>query len=197
MRTLALLSPLLVFCLFGCDRKAATESNLTDGLNHALARLEPCPGLTASNFPITANAISPRADMEALAGAGLVSKASFLVNGTDQIRYDLTEKGRDSTFAGDKIPGDVQTPGQAKLFCFGRIEVDKVLNFTEPAEAEGMHVTRVTYTRKLTHQPGWATNAAVLQAFPSYNPTGYERNKLTTGMVLTSEGWRLPDDTLR
>ena len=60
-----------------------------------------------------------------------------------------------------------------------------------------MHVTRVTYTRKLTHQPGWAANAAVLQAFPNFDPQSYERNQLTTGMVLTSTGWRLPDDTTR
>ena len=195
MRVSLALTALLAAGLFGCNHKAANEGNLTDGLNHSLAYIQPCPGYTASSFPMTANAISPRADLEALAGAGLVSKAQFLVNGTDQIRYDLTDKGRDSTFTGDTLPGATRESAQAKLFCFGRIEVDKIVSFTEPAEAEGMHVTRVVYTRKLTHQPGWATNTAVGQAFSNFDPKGYQRNQLTTGMVLTSNGWRLPDDT--
>ena len=197
MRTLLPLAALLVFGLLGCDRKTANDRNLTDGLNHALAHMEPCPFYTVSEFPITANAISPRADLDALTGVGLLTQSRFLVNGTDQIRYDLTDKGRDSTFTGETSPGNTQTPTQAKLFCFGRLEVDKIINFTEPAEAEGMHVTRVTYTRKLTHQPGWVTNTAVLKAFPNFDAKAYERNKLTAGMVLTSDGWRLPDETLR
>ena len=197
MRTPLIVSALFAAGLLGCDHQKATDGNLADGLNHSLAHLEPCPGYTASSFPMTANAISPRADLEALAGAGLVSKARFLVNGTDQIRYDLTDKGRDTTFTGEKAPGETETPAQAKLFCFGRLEVDKILTFTEPAEAEGMHVTRVTYTRKLTHQPGWATDKAVLDALPNFAPDKYAKNQLTTGMVQTSNGWRLPDDTGR
>lgn len=195
MRVPLALAVLLAAGLPGCNHKTANDSNLTDGLNHSLAYIQPCPGYIASSFPMTANAVSPRADLEALSGAGLVSKAQFLVNGTDQIRYDLTDKGRKSTFTGDKLPGGTEASAQAKLFCFGRIEVDKIISFTEPAEAEGMHVTRVTYTRKLTHQPGWATNTAVQQAFSNFDPKGYQRNQLTTGMVLTSSGWRLPDDT--
>ena len=195
MRVPFALATLLGMGLLGCSHNAATDSNLAAGLDHSLAYIQPCPGYTAASFPMTANAISPRADMEALAGVGLVSKAQFLVNGTDQIRYDLTDKGRDTTFSGDEAPSNMQNPKQKKLFCFGRITVGKIVTFTEPAEAEGLHVTRVTYTRKLTHQPSWATNATVLQVFPNFDPKGYERNQLTTGMVLTNSGWRLPDDT--
>ena len=182
----------LLAILSGCDSKTASDANLEKGLNHYLKRLEPCSGYKATSFPMTASVGSPRTDLEALARVGLVSKTAAAVNGVQQIRYDITAKGRSSTFAGESIRA-----GEPNVFCFGEIEVDSISNFTEPAEADGMHVTRVTYTRKLTHQPSWAKDAAVQKAFPAYSAAGYETNPQTSGMILTSEGWRLPNEENR
>ena len=192
MRNCFVVTAVLTLAVTGCNRNNATNSNLEEGLNHYLSHLQPCPGYTASSFPTNSYAINPRADLEALASVGLLSKSTFLVNGSDQIRYDITDKGRKSTFS-----GDLPKTGEPKVFCFGRIEVDHITSFTEPAEADGMHVTRVTYTRKLTHRPSWADDPAILKAFRNYAPAGYEDKPQTSGMILTSEGWRLPDDNNR
>lgn len=173
----------------GCNGKTASNHNLQAGLNHYLQRQEPCPGYTTTSFPIITTALSPRTDLEALASVDLVRKTSLVSDGTGQIRYDLTDKGRKSTFAGESLHA-----GEPNVFCFGEIEVDKITNFTEPSEVDGMHVTRVTYTRKLIHRPSWSTDPAVQKAFPSYNPAGYEDTVRTTGMILTNQGWRLPED---
>ena len=173
----------------GCNSKTANNSNLEAGLNHYLRHQEPCAGYTANSFPLMTSAMAPRSDLEVLAAVGLVQKSSFVNNGSTEIRYDLTDKGRNSTFSGESLRS-----GEPNVFCFGEIEVNKITNFTEPSEADGMHVTRVTYTRKLTHRPSWSTDAAVQKAFPSFNPAGYEDAVRTTGMILTNQGWRLPED---
>ncbi len=173
----------------GCDTKTANNANLQQGLDHYLSHIEPWPGFTANSFPMTAFANNPRRDLEALAGVGLVSKSLLTVNNTEQIRYDITAKGRASTF-----PGKSLRMGEPNIFCFGTLAVDQVTNFTEPAEADGMHVTQVSYTRKLTHQPSWASDAAIELAFPNYRSEGYAAHPQTTGMVLTSQGWRVPED---
>ena len=173
----------------GCDNKAANDSNLEKGLNHYLGQMEPCLGYTARSFPILRRTGGTDTALEALTAAGLLSRTQTTQNGTVQDQYDLTGKGKDTLFPGHSI-----RKGDPSLFCFGEIQVDAISNFTEPAEADGMHVTRVTYTRKLVHQPSWAKNAAIQKAFPNYAAEGYGSHPQTSGMMLTSHGWRVVND---
>jgi hypothetical protein len=173
----------------GCNTQTANNANLQKGLDHYLSHIEPCLGFTARSFPMTTPGNSPRRDLEALSDVGLVSKSLLTANNMEQIQYDITPKGRASTF-----PGKSLHMAEPNVFCFGLIAVDQITDFTEPAEADGMHVTRVTYTRKLTHQPSWASDPSIQLAFPNFRPEGYAAHPQTTGMVLTSQGWRVPED---
>ena len=173
----------------GCDTKAANDANLENGLNHYLGQMEPCLGYTVRSFPLIRRTGGTDTALDALTEAGLLTRTQTVQNGTAQDQYDLTGKGKDTNF-----PGHSVRKGDPGLFCFGVIQVDKIANFTEPAEADGMHVTRVTYTRKLVHQPSWAKNPAIQEAFPNYAAEGYGLHPQTSGMMLTSHGWRVIND---
>ncbi|WP_263377102.1 hypothetical protein [Granulicella aggregans] len=194
---------LLVVVAIGCDKKVANSSNLEKGLNHYLTAQQQCPNTHAADFPT--QPIVARTDYDAYAKVGLVSKVPSALDGNGQPRfiYDLTSKGKDTQYKGKILSGN-ETP---RIFCFGTLKVDKILNFTDPAPNQGVSETHVYYTTKLVDTPDWLADPDIQGVFRNF-PTIMEVNrrkirasqglpdnsKMEAAMGLTAEGWRVPQD---
>ncbi|MFV1416856.1 hypothetical protein QMK79_28070, partial [Klebsiella pneumoniae] len=75
--------------------------------------------------------------------------------------YDLTEEGKKyykqdaaKNMRGENLGG----------FCFGKATVTDVSNFTEPSDAMGQKISRVTFTYKVSDIPDWAKSPEILNA---------------------------------
>jgi len=197
------LALLLLAATAGCDKKAANSSNLEEGLNHYLSAQQQCPNSHAADFPT--QPLPARTDYDAYAGVGLLTKSPSApdANGQPRFIYDLTSKGKDSQYKGKILSGN-DTP---RIFCFGTLKVDKIINFTDPAPDRGVSETHVYYTTKLVDVPDWLANPAIQAVFRNF-PTIMEENrrrsrasqglpdnsKMEATMGLTAEGWRVPQD---
>jgi hypothetical protein len=197
------LSLVLLAITTGCDKKTASSSNLEDGLNHYLTAQQQCPNSHASDFPT--RPIPARTDYDAFTEVGLVSKSPGASDGSGPLLYiyDLTSKGKGTQYKGKILSGN-DTP---RLFCFGKLKVDKIINFTDPAPNQGVSETHVYYTATLVDIPDWLSNPRIQSVFRNF-PTLMEVNrrkvrasqglpdnsKIEATMGLTAEGWRVPQD---
>ncbi|MEW5704336.1 MAG: hypothetical protein AB1781_07115 [Pseudomonadota bacterium] len=132
--------------------------------------------------------------LESLVTAGLISVATIQKNepaasgqarAVDYLRYAPTaagekavRKGANSFLGGTDI-------------CFAWRKVVKIESFTEPAEAMGLKVSRVTYAYELTDVEPWAKGVDIAVAFPQIGallakPSG----RATDVLVQTDEGWK-------
>lgn len=97
--------------------------------------------------------------------------------------YDLTDEGRKYYKADTGL-------------CLGKAQVTAIEQFSEPSDATGQKMSRVTYAYKVTGLPAWAaddrvkTGIAELGKAVASNDTPL---KETREMVLTSQGWLLQD----
>lgn len=177
----------------GCSKDAATRSNFKDALNHYYARLYTCTNYTEQSFPRTLPANVKDSGLDALANVGLLTKspAPPTPQGTPQAVYTLTDKGRSSAFSAE----NPIRRGPPPLFCFGDVRVDKIVRFTEPAPEDGVQVSRVEYTVRLTNVPSWAEDRAVQNAFPNMTPEAFQRQQPRDEVLgLTDQGWRVAQD---
>jgi hypothetical protein len=103
------------------------------------------------------------------------SKVNFMTT-TDV--FDLTPKGR-----------EVFTPG--KGFCYGKPELIRIVNFTEPSSGGPYVMSRVTYLFRLKDVPSWVSesNGQIVEAFRERIPTPNHQFQGTQTFVLTSNGW--------
>lgn len=132
--------------------------------------------------------------LEPLVAAGLISVATVQKNepaasgqarAVDYLRYAPTtagekvvRKGANSFLGGTDI-------------CFARRRVVKVESFTEPAEAAGVKVSRVTYDYELKDVEPWATGPDIAAAFPQIAALlAKPGNQATDVLVQTNNGWK-------
>jgi len=132
--------------------------------------------------------------LEPLVAAGLVSVATIQKNepaasghgrATDYLRYAPTaagervvRKGANSFLGGTDI-------------CFARRKVVKIESFTEPAEAAGVRVSRVTYDYALKDVEPWAKRPDIAGAFPRIGAVlDKPGNQATDVLVQTDSGWK-------
>lgn len=132
--------------------------------------------------------------LEPLVAAGLIavttiqkneSAASGQGQATDNLRYAPTaagekvlRKGADSFLGGTDI-------------CFARRKVVKIESFTEPADAAGVKVSRVTYDYELKDVEPWATGPDIAGAFPKIAALlAKPGNQATDVLVRTDNGWK-------
>ncbi|GLO47477.1 hypothetical protein [Pseudomonas putida] len=97
--------------------------------------------------------------------------------------YDLTDEGRKYYKADNGL-------------CFGKAQVTAIEQFSEPSEATGQKMSRVTYAYKITGLPAWAANEEVKASVAELGKAVASNEvplKDTREMVLTSQGWRLHD----
>lgn len=188
IRKIAMFSALLSVCLlvttFGCSKKTANSSNLQDALNHYFRGNPVCFSLGVE-FP---NTNFDNADFNQLIGVGLMSKTQIDGN---SFRYDLTDAGR-----------AVVSRERTSELCYGTLQVEKILIFTEPSNAVegGGTESTVTFTTNLTNVPAWANSLA---AESNVWATGYglnlrknlpeDKRKSKATLVLTNRGWRVED----
>ncbi|WP_347558679.1 hypothetical protein [Robbsia sp. KACC 23696] len=201
--------------LAGCSSKQdASTGNFATALNHYLD-VDGDLCLNVGRFPAdideaalkaqASTPAGPAAQMAALQRAGLVSSVDVLTGGmaySDQHltgrralvrRYTLTTAGRDAT---RKIVGDeVQATGKHEVersdLCYGKIEVDKVIDWDGPTTVDGRKEAVVHYTYKVSHVADWAKTPALGAAFPALQNTltGADDARLSTTMVLGKDGW--------
>ena len=185
------LTLLFLLAALGCDQKSGGSSGIEDGLNHYLANQPVCFDERLSSFPT--QPMSPRPEYEAFAAAGLLRK-DVAANGVDVV-YTLTDEGRTTQFK----PREGDPARDPNLFCGGVMKVDKILNYTEPADGNGVRETHVTFTTKLGNVPKWVSNPAIQISFPNWAPVTLSNparakalsvQRKTATLQLTHNGWR-------
>lgn len=132
--------------------------------------------------------------LEPLVTAGLISVATIQKNepaasgqarAVDYLRYAPTaagekavRKGANSFLGGTDI-------------CFARRKVVKVESFTEPVEAAGVKVSRVTYDYELKDVESWAKGADIAVAFPQIGALlAKPGDRATDVLVRTDDAWK-------
>lgn len=189
--------------LTGCDDpKKPSESNFKMAAQQYLDTVYPACYIKV-NFPYKTDGISfnnlPEI-LHAMAGKGLLTEqelsrkhidASWGSNARDVVvnSYALTEEGKKyykpdaaKTMKGENIGG----------FCFGKATVTEVSNFTEPSDAMGQKISRVSFTYKVSEIPDWAKSPEIMNADRQLQKdvsSESEGVKVTNVFLLTNNGW--------
>ncbi|MEZ7750915.1 hypothetical protein O3886_06025 [Haemophilus sputorum] len=95
--------------------------------------------------------------------------------------YSPTEKLKSYLVIKDRFWGN-------KL-CTGKVTLDQVGIFTEPAEAMGMKFSRVYYTVKVSDLADWAADPKFSELFKGRSANKVEGQQ-RMALILTSEGWK-------
>lgn len=132
--------------------------------------------------------------LEPLVAAGLIGITTIQKNepaasgqgrATDYLRYAPTD-------AGEKVvrKGTNSFLGGTDI-CFARRKVVKIESFTEPADAAGVKVSRVTYDYELKDVEPWATGPDIAGAFPQIGLLlAKPGSQATDVLVQTDSGWK-------
>ncbi len=171
----------LALLLTACNAyKEPSEKNFSGAINGYYSEHNECLYPSALRFPYEVSAndqgSSTVKGLDALTDAGLLKRVE---EKTIKVkRYSLTP------FASTRVNG---------RFCYGHREVTSIDSFTPPAPVNGQQATKVTYHYKMLDVPGWAQSEQMRTAFPTLarNTTGQPQD--TIQVVLTPNGWRVPE----
>lgn len=179
------------------DKRAATKSNIQEGLQQALIEHPQCLPLA---FPvITSDPLPPGEpgdQLKILIAAGLVEKPHPVPIEREknpaawrrpQLEFRLTPLGQKYKGTITPLLGNPET-----ALCYAHAQVLDVKQFTEPAPFFGQIVTSVTYEYRLVDFAPWALQPAITQAF-HLDKDLQLRTHTETGqaaLAQTSEGWR-------
>lgn len=104
--------------------------------------------------------------------------------------YQITEKAK--PYYKTEIKKPIFGEGNFDGLCFGKAEVTKINNFSEPATINGYSVSRVNYNYRISDIPDWAQDETILKSFhklASDVATTKEDAKEMATLILTNEGW--------
>lgn len=108
-------------------------------------------------------------------------------------RYDLTTAGRDAyrKIVADEIAASGKKEPERGDICYGKLALEKVTGWDDPAQVDGKQEASVRYTYKVGSLSEWAKVPAIGTAFPYVANTvaGAGEQSLTTVMMLTDKGW--------
>lgn len=129
---------------------------------------------------------------DALVDQGLMSrtpieKTKLLVLKKQANSYDLTDKGRSNW-----TPDPTQ-PGYGN-FCYAHRKVKDIISNT-PAGTQPGATTTVNYTWTLGDVKDWAQAQETQTAFPQLAGALNATNNAQTTLVLTNDGWKVPQTT--
>ncbi len=200
---------ILANLITGCDNpKAANEDNFKKAIASALPEKklncftqdvtllrtfkQPVP----IDFPLDLEKREEFPVVKVLTKVGLLSTSEITVNESFSInnkvpgtRYTLTKDG-EKFFKRNLIPSDRSK--KINGFCLGEIEIDKVINFTEPANQLGTTVSEVKYTYRIKNLPSWTEDSEVQASIPYVAKMVQTKDKpaeSTAALILTSKGW--------
>lgn len=183
--------------LAACDNPPKADKSSFEKALQSYYDTHPVCAAIPLTFPVELRSdgdAARRRQLEPLVTAGLISVATIQKNepaasgqarAVDYLRYAPTatgekvvRKGANSFLGGTDI-------------CFARRKVVKIESFTEPAEAAGVKVSRVTYDYELKDVESWAKGTDIAAAFPQIRtvlakPSG----RATDVLVQTNEGWK-------
>lgn len=117
--------------------------------------------------------------------AGLFSKERVKTR-----QYELTDEGKRYYFEDASNPVLVFAVGASRGFCFGKRSVAEIKNFSEPSNLDGLTVSQVNFTYRISDVAKWSEDSDIRAAFPEM------AKKLTTPavdgkatLVKTGDGW--------
>ena len=183
--------------LAACDDPLNADKSTFEKALQSYYDVHPVCAAIPLTFPVELRSdgdAARRRQLEPLVTAGLISVATIQKNepaasgqarAVDYLRYAPTaagekvvRKGANSFLGGTDI-------------CFARRKVVKVESFTEPAEAAGVKVSRVTYDYELKDVESWATRPDIAVAFPRIGAVlAKPGDRATDVLVQTNEGWK-------
>ncbi|EJD6500253.1 hypothetical protein VCB84_003131 [Providencia rettgeri] len=190
--SVAIISALLA----GCDNsQTASESNFKKSIQDYLdTRKVICinVGQIPAGF-ITKFSARNIEQLDTLVDAGLLAKAEKQVTMKDMWSGEHTGEGVEYTLTseGEKFYDEKQSQFSGRgSFCTGKLVVNEVTNFTEPAERGGQKISIANYTQKLEDVAPWAKNEKVMAAYPQIQSaqTHAERAQQSP-LILTNNGW--------
>jgi hypothetical protein len=125
----------------------------------------------------------------ALISAGLITRVlhergTYLAEYLFVFEYHNTDLGQRYAINGPSVVPPV--------YCYATVALDRIVNYTEPADAGGATASQVRFTYKVENVAPWALNPAVQQAFPdvpSYLARQSTEQSLT--LWLTHDGWEV------
>lgn len=199
MIAIAVSSLLLSAC--SGDPKEANERNFKTALQSYLDSKYPrCYVVATMPYAKEFDFTNNRATLKALAKAGLVvetevSRKEVPVDFSGKTRtqiltsFDLTEEGKKyyrkdavKNLAGDDMGG----------FCAGKAKVEKINQFSEPADMFGAKISRVSYSYSVSDLPGWAKDSEVAGSVEQLKKdVASEKAPVNENavLVLTNNGW--------
>ncbi|MGI2906812.1 hypothetical protein [Tolypothrix sp. VBCCA 56010] len=194
--------------LTGCnDPKAANEDNFKKVIVRTLP--DTILNCTTTNvrsidkfeqsrtidFPLDLGVREELPLLKALTKVGVVSKSEVAIKRpiyNDTIpatRYTLTKDGEKF------FKKDLKTFDKSKkinAFCFGEVELDKIVNFTEPTDFFGRTVSEVKYTYRIKNLPSWTSDSQVQALIPAVARMVQTKDKpaeVKAALFLTGNGW--------
>ena len=196
-RTIMFICAAALALLTACDDPPkADDSNFEKTLQGYYDSHPVCAAIPLT-FPVDLRSDGDAArkrQLEPLVVAGLIAVTTIQKNelaasgqgqATDYLHYAPTaagekvvRKGADGFLGGTDI-------------CFARRKVVKIESFTEPADAAGVKVSRVTYDYELKDVEPWATGPDIAGAFPQIATLlAKPGNQATDVLVQTDNGWK-------
>ncbi len=167
--------------------KQADENNFSTAIQSYLdTRDGLCVGIPGRVYPYQAEhdsalIVQDRARLAALAKTGLLRN----VGSADAPRYELESSAQPYLRRGSSE----QSKGEHDAFCTGRLVLDRVVSFTEPASSGGFTLSQVNYVYHLADAAAWIKDRAVLDSYEDLEALIAPEVQGQARMILTNKGW--------
>lgn len=191
-----ILTCLVILALAGCaDPNAANEKNFKAVIQQYLDSVYPKCYLNVElpqTVDIDFHGTIPK--LRALAKVGLVSESKGVAKSPWGVAmpapsFELTAEGK-KFYKPDAIK--VSDGKHIGGFCFGKAHVREIVQFTEPSDMFGHHISRVNYTYQVSDLPAWAAATEVVSVFDTLKvdvASNKSPIKDVATLVLTNKGW--------
>lgn len=104
--------------------------------------------------------------------------------------YPITKKGKD-ILQTEEVQGFLGAGVKGHYLCVGKVKLDKVVKWTEPAQQMGMNMAVVTYRLRYTGLPEWTSEQVVVANFKHLAERAAGPHEVEAQVVLTNVGWEI------